>query len=36
LFRYREGFIDLDAKVPDCTFDFGVTEQKLHGPQASS
>jgi hypothetical protein len=27
LFRYREGIIDLDAKVPDRAFDFGVAER---------
>jgi len=33
LFSYREGIIDLDAEVSDGAFDFGVTEQELHGPQ---
>jgi deoxyxylulose-5-phosphate synthase len=33
LFRYREGVVYLDAKVPDRTFDFGVAEQKLHRSQ---
>jgi hypothetical protein len=31
LFRYGEGIIDLDAKIPDGAFDLGVTEQELHG-----
>jgi hypothetical protein len=33
LFRNGEGIIDLDAEVPDSTFDLGVTEQELHGSQ---
>jgi hypothetical protein len=33
LFCYGQGVIDLDAEVSDGTFDFGVAEQKLHGPQ---
>jgi hypothetical protein len=32
LFRYREGIIHLNAKVPDGTFDLGVAEQELHSP----
>jgi len=36
LFRYGEGIIDLDSEVPDSTFDLGVTEQELHGPQITS
>jgi hypothetical protein len=31
LFRYRKSVVDLDAKVPDGAFDFGVAEQELHG-----
>jgi hypothetical protein len=36
LFRYGKGIIDLDSEVPDSTFDLGVTEQELHGPQITS
>jgi hypothetical protein len=31
LFGYREGIIHLDAEVPDCAFDFSVSEQELYG-----
>jgi hypothetical protein len=33
LFRYGKGIINLDAEVPDGTFDLGVAEQKPHGSQ---
>ena len=33
LFRYGEGIIDLDAKVPDGAFDLCVPEQQLNGAQ---
>jgi hypothetical protein len=33
LFRYGQGIIDLDAKVPDGAFDLCVPEQELHGAQ---
>jgi hypothetical protein len=33
LFCYVEGIINLDAEVPDRTFDLGVAEQELHGAQ---
>jgi hypothetical protein len=36
LFCYGQGVIDLDAEVSDGTFDFGVAEQELHGPQVTS
>jgi hypothetical protein len=32
LFRYCQGVIDLNAKIPDSAFDLGVSEQKLNGP----
>jgi len=32
LFCYRDGVVDLDAQIPDSTFDLGVAKQKLHGP----
>ncbi len=35
MFRYRKGIIDLDAKVPDRAFDFGVAEQELNRPQVA-
>jgi hypothetical protein len=31
LFRYCQCIIDLDAEIPDGAFNFGVTEQELHG-----
>jgi hypothetical protein len=33
LFRYRKCVIDLDAEVPDGTFDLGVAEKDLHRSQ---
>jgi len=33
LFGYRKGIVNLDAEVPDGTFDLGVAEQQLHGSQ---
>jgi hypothetical protein len=35
LFRYRQGVIHLDAKIPDCAFDLGMPEQKLNSPQVA-
>jgi hypothetical protein len=35
LFCYGKGIIDLDAGAPDGTYDFGVTEQELHGSCAA-
>jgi hypothetical protein len=35
LFCYGQGVIDLDAEVSDGAFDFGMAEQKLHGPQVA-
>ena len=32
LFRYRERVVDLNTKIPDSAFDFGVPERKLYGP----
>ena len=29
LFRYCQGVIDLDAEIPDRTFDLGMPEQEL-------
>jgi len=31
LFRYREGVINLNAKVPDRAFNFGMSKQELNG-----
>jgi hypothetical protein len=31
LLRNREGVTDLDPKITDCAFDFGVTKQQLDG-----
>jgi hypothetical protein len=36
LFRYRDGIIHLDAKIPNRAFDLGVTEQELDSPQIAS
>jgi hypothetical protein len=36
LFRYCQGIIDLDAKIPDRAFDLGMSEQKLDGPEIAS
>lgn len=33
LLRYGKCVIDVDAEVPDGTFDLGVTEEDLHGTQ---
>jgi hypothetical protein len=33
LFRYCQGVIDLDAKIPDRAFDLGMPEKKLDGPE---
>jgi len=30
LLRYGEGIVHIDAEIPDSTFYFGVTEQKLN------
>ena len=35
MFCYRKGIIDLDAKVPNGAFDFGVAEQELNRPQVA-
>jgi hypothetical protein len=35
LFRYGKGIIDLNAKISDGAFDFGVAEQKLDGSQVT-
>jgi hypothetical protein len=35
LFRYCQGVIDLDTKISDRTFDLGMPEQKLDGPEIS-
>jgi hypothetical protein len=36
LFRYCEGIINLDAEISDRAFDFGMSEQKLDGPEIAS
>jgi hypothetical protein len=33
LFRYGQGVIDLNAKIPDRAFDLGMPEQELDGPE---
>jgi hypothetical protein len=35
LFRYCQGIIDLDAEIPDRTFDLGMPKQELDGPEIS-
>src|ERR1700722_6075724 len=35
LFRYCQGVIDLDAKIPDRAFDLGMPQQELDGPEIS-
>jgi hypothetical protein len=35
LFRYCQGVIDLDAEIPDGTFDFGMSEQELDSSEIS-
>jgi hypothetical protein len=32
-FRYCQSVIDLDAEIPDRTFDLGMTEQELDSPE---
>jgi hypothetical protein len=33
LFRYRQRIVDLDAEIPNRTFDFGMPKQELDGPE---
>ena len=35
LFRYCKCVIDLDAEIPDCAFDLGVTEQELDSSEVA-
>ena len=35
LFRYCQGVIDLDTKIPDCAFNLGMPEQELDSPQVT-
>jgi hypothetical protein len=35
LFRYSQGVIYFDAEIPNRAFDFGMSKQKLDGPEIS-